>query len=135
MRLAAVVEDVLKNNPHLGGVHARDSDNVLIIMVLSRLGVYLDDHAKKVFMQLSFETITRCRRKLQEQGLYLSSEPVTKERKFKSMAMQQNTPVATPKRIEQVMGQHGEPPQEATQQSLLEVAPLPPKRSNPYGSH
>lgn len=99
MRVSKIVEDVLREN-----VKSRNSDKVLLIFVYRRLG--LDLTASQIYKLLdmpSAETITRVRRKLQEQGKYVADKSIAKERNFRSMQMQQNAPNASPKRIEDIV--------------------------------
>lgn len=73
----------------------RDSDKKLMLSVWYLQNPnYLDDF-KTFFKEkaISPETITRCRRKLQEEGLYLASKKVEEERfkKFSQMRNETNT--------------------------------------------
>ncbi|MFW5902401.1 MAG: hypothetical protein ACOCTT_00765 [archaeon] len=59
---------------------ARNSDKWLVIMVLREMGfdIYVDYH--QMDDMPSFESITRCRRKIQEKGKYLANDDVRNER-------------------------------------------------------
>lgn len=81
MKVSQLVEDALKRWPQ-----TRDSDKKLILAVWSEQGLRLTPEQKKLFYQVaSPESITRCRRKLQEQGKYPASKSVEEQRfkKFK----------------------------------------------------
>lgn len=86
-RTAKVVGYILAHNQL-----ARDSDNELIIECLQLEGANLNEWQKNVIRKLTFESITRCRRKLQEEGKYMPSDPVAKRRRLKSLIVQQNIP-------------------------------------------
>jgi len=70
------VEEVLREDKR-----ARNNDKWLIIQVLRKLGfkIYID--YKQLDEMPSFESITRCRRKFQEQGLYLPDKDVREARR------------------------------------------------------
>jgi len=81
------VQDALEEAPI-----TRDSDTHLILKVLNDMG-----YAKKLLDGIlipfeaipslpSFESITRCRRKFQEEGHYLASKEVRRERGYKEEA-------------------------------------------------
>lgn len=75
-RVARDVERVLSVNPD-----ARKSDKDLLWMYWRHMGLELAPHQIELFKSLpSPETVTRSRRKLQEQGKYLPPESITKER-------------------------------------------------------
>lgn len=95
MRLLPIIEDILRNNPK-----ARDSDSELNIHVMQRLGCNLTNSQIDKLRDINFESIRRTRQKLQEQGKYLPSDRVGKQRRLKSMIVQQNAPTAKPERIE-----------------------------------
>lgn len=97
MRLATVIETILSDSQA-----ARDSDNELIVQVLQRQGANLTMAQQETIKAMSFESITRCRRKFQEQGKYMPSPGVAKIRRLKSYIVQQNAPGASPQRLEQL---------------------------------
>lgn len=79
-KVSFVVEDCLKENKD-----ARDSDWVLYETVCKKLGFDTEKttlhqlvNARKLFP--TFESVTRARRKLQSEGLYLPSENVDRKR-------------------------------------------------------
>lgn len=73
----------------------RNSDKKLMLAVWHLQNPDYVDNFKTFFKEkaISPETITRCRRKLQEQGMYLASEKVDQERfnKFNQMRNYTNT--------------------------------------------
>lgn len=99
-RLTPLIEAILRDSPK-----ARDSDSELNIQVLLRLGVELTDAQIDKLRDINFESIRRTRQKLQEQGKYLPSPGVARQRRLKSYIMQQNTPTARPDRIERLVNE------------------------------
>lgn len=93
--IANQVEQALRDN-----LEARSDDRELIIEILQNHGADLTDQQKNLIRALSFETITRVRRKLQQEGQYLATDRVRRARKMKGMIMQQNVPGSTSKRVE-----------------------------------
>lgn len=76
-------------------VQCRNSDSVLIIGMLQINGANLDDRQKQLLRDVNFEAITRERRKLQEQGLYMPTDPlVLRKRRIKAAEIQQVAPSA-----------------------------------------
>ena len=74
-----VVNDVLRED-----VRARDSDTWLILQVLRKLGIKIFIDYSQLPDMPSFETITRCRRFIQNtEGLYLPSQDVQEYREIK----------------------------------------------------
>lgn len=98
MRLLPLIEDILKYNPK-----ARDSDRELLIEVMQRRGMNLSYSQIDKLRDINFESIRRTRQKLQEQGKYLPSPEVARQRRLKSMIMQQNAPIAKPERVERLV--------------------------------
>lgn len=94
-KLTPLIEAILRDNPK-----ARDSDSELNIQVLLRLGVMLSGAQIDKLRKINFESIRRARQKLQQAGKYLPSEKVAKQRKLKSLILQQNMPTAKPERAE-----------------------------------
>lgn len=75
-RMKSIVASVLQDD-----VKARSSDKWLILKVLQRLGFEVYADYEMIAELPSFETITRCRRKFQEEGLYPADEVVFEIRK------------------------------------------------------
>lgn len=72
---------------------SRSDDHLLLATTWYRLGFKLTQEQYNLFKTMpSAETVTRIRRKLQEQGKYQASKEVQKYRKHKSLVMQQNAP-------------------------------------------
>jgi hypothetical protein len=69
-----IVEEVLRTNDK-----ARNSDKWLIIEVLKKMGFKIFIDYKQLSDMPSFETITRCRRKLQEENPNLQSSYDTEQ--------------------------------------------------------
>lgn len=90
MAITKLIEQLLMKYPK-----CRDSDKELIIGILQMRGANLTDHQREVIRGISFESIRRTRQKLQEDGLYLPSPEVGKQRRLKSMIIQQNAPTAS----------------------------------------
>ena len=76
------------------GVGPRDSDKELIIQFMQiHLGMQLNAEQLKLLRTVNFESITRCRRKLQENGEYLPDDPeVAKKRMLKGYELEQTAP-------------------------------------------
>jgi hypothetical protein len=107
MRTAIIVERVLERN-----LNARNSDKVLFLQVWEEMGFYLSDSQRQKFLSLpSSESITRVRRKLQEQGRYPATERIKKTRELKSMIVQQNMPTASVQTAERVLEEVPDPVQ------------------------
>ena len=89
------------------GIGPRDSDKELLIQFMQiHLGMNLSAGQLQLLRTVNFESITRCRRKLQEGGEYLPDDPaVAKKRRLKSYEVQQTAPSESPaglqRRIEQ----------------------------------
>lgn len=74
----------------------RNSDAVLILGMLQVNGAELNDRQKRLVLSLQYEAITRQRRKLQEAGKYLPTDPeVAKKRRIKGYEIQQVASSAT----------------------------------------
>lgn len=87
-KYARQTEQLLTDYPQ-----TRNSDSVLIIGMLQINGAQLTTTQKRLIMSMSFEGITRERRKLQEAGKYLPTDPaVAKKRRLKSYEVQQVAP-------------------------------------------
>lgn len=83
---------------------ARNSDKELYILYMQRSGMNLTKEQIALIWDMpSFETIRRIRQKIQEGGELVADSDVAKERKFKAMEMEQNTPTAKPERVEQIL--------------------------------
>jgi hypothetical protein len=96
--LAHRVEDILAYSQD-----ARDSDAELLVQVLQSMGACLTQYQKDLIHSFSVESITRCRRKFQEEGKYLPSAHIAKQRRLKSYTVQQIAPSAKPERLQEVI--------------------------------
>lgn len=80
------VVEILKENriSPMSGVSPRDSDTELLIQFL-QIHLHADLNARQLELirSVNFESITRCRRKLQEGGEYLPSPEVARKRRLK----------------------------------------------------
>ena len=76
------------------GVGPRDSDKELLIQFMQiHLGMNLNAQQLELIRSVNFESITRCRRKLQENGEYLPDDPeVAKKRRLKGYELEQTAP-------------------------------------------
>lgn len=84
-KASIIVEQLLVNHPR-----TRNSDKDLIIGALQLKGANLTEQQREIIRSLNFESITRARRKFQESGRYLPTDPdVARQRRFKSYAIQQ----------------------------------------------
>lgn len=103
--ITKVVESILATQPE-----CRDSDRELLINVMQRYGVDLSPRQIVAFRHMpSVESVRRVRQKIQEQGKYLPSERVAKQRRLKGYIMQQNAPKASPERTGQLLEQQPKP--------------------------
>lgn len=94
-----MVEKILSNDER-----SRNSDKWLILKVWESQGLYLTEaQSYKFFSVASPETIRRIRQKLQESGKYQPTDTIKRERRFRGMRMQQISPKATPKYMEQTL--------------------------------
>ena len=108
MTTSILVERALKENIPVKfegrNVHPRNSDKALRLRVWELQGLHLNYHQmQKYFLVADTESIRRERQKFQELRQYPADKNVQKERNFKSYRMQQITPKATPKYIDQVL--------------------------------
>ncbi len=79
-KISEMVEDLLNEDPR-----TRDSDKFLIWKILIAKGIHIDFNK---FMELpSFESITRCRRKLQEDNDELKANFNVQQNRNEQMAM------------------------------------------------
>lgn len=102
------IDDLLAENTksQMTGVSPRDSDTELYIQLLQRiLRVNLTADQMRLIRSVNYESISRCRRKLQEQGKYHGSPEVMRRRRIKGYELQQTAPGETAagvqRRIEQ----------------------------------
>jgi hypothetical protein len=87
-RHARQAEQLLADYPQ-----TRNSDSVLLIGMLQINGAQLTKEQKQIIVGMNFEAITRERRKLQEAGKYLPTDPaVAKKRRTKGWEVQQVAP-------------------------------------------
>lgn len=98
-KVSDAVEKILTVNPM-----ARDSDNELLIDFLQASGAELSAHQQHIFRNVSFESITRCRRKLQEEGKFMPSPQVARQRRLKSYIVQQNIPTTKAEKVPELVG-------------------------------
>jgi hypothetical protein len=98
MKTSTLVEQLLARYPN-----CRDSDKDLIIGMLQARGANFTPKQLQLIRSVSFESVTRCRRKLQEQGKYMPSSSVQKQRKLKSLMVQQLAPTARPDQLQTVI--------------------------------
>ena len=83
-----LTEELLKRYPN-----CRNSDSDLIIGILHAHGVFLSQHDRDIIRGINFESITRMRRKLQNAGEYIPTDPeVARRRKIKGFEIQQTAP-------------------------------------------
>lgn len=76
------VELILKRDER-----SRDDDKWLIIQVLREMGFNIFIPYEKLKSLPAFESITRCRRKFQEQGLYQANKKTVDERRSEETKM------------------------------------------------
>lgn len=83
---------------------ARNSDTALWLIYAQKSGLNLSSEQVEVFKNMpSPETIRRTRQKIQEEGHYLPSATVGRERKLRSYVMRQNIPGAKPEKVEKII--------------------------------
>ncbi len=100
-KVTPTVEKILRDYPQ-----TRSSDKLLLLYVWHNMGLILTEKQMEKFMDMpSTETIRRIRQKIQENGQYLATDRIRRERHIKSLEVQQNEPTAQPKRLEQVLEQ------------------------------
>lgn len=79
----------------------RNSDSNLIIAILHINGVFLSHQDREIIRSIHFESITRERRKIQESGRYLPTDPaVLRKRRIKAAEIQQTAPGETPQGLQ-----------------------------------
>lgn len=96
--ITMIVERVLSNSEN-----ARNSDKELIIEVLEQLGMDFTERELHIIRSVNFESIRRMRQKLNEQGKYLPRPEVARQRRLKSMIVQQNAPQAKPEYLNKLV--------------------------------
>lgn len=95
MTEAERVEAILKAVPK-----TRDSDKELLIIYCQKAGLELTDRQIAKLRQMpSSDTITRIRRKLQEQGKYPASESVNNARYEKYKSVRENINHESPEQL------------------------------------
>ncbi len=83
-------------------VSPRDSDHELIIQFLQlHMHMGLNQAQIDLLRSVSFESLTRARRKLQENGEFLPSPEVAKKRRLKNYEIHQVAPKETPAGLQQ----------------------------------
>lgn len=86
----------------------RNSDSNLIIAILHVNGIFLSHQDREIIRGISFESITRERRKLQEEGKYLPTDPeVARKRRIKGYEIQQTAPGETPHGLQERIANNG----------------------------
>lgn len=99
MTVAQQVENLLKYVPS-----TRGSDRELWITYAQKFGVQLTEaQVDKIRQMPSLETLTRVRRKIQEEGRYPAPPKIARERRMKSYEMQQNMPSSNAKRTSDIL--------------------------------
>jgi hypothetical protein len=88
-RTANLVKSILENSQD-----ARNSDKVLLHDYLQHKGIGFNEKQTDIFLSVNFETITRIRRKLQEEGLYLADAETSRQRKLKASIVKEVAPIA-----------------------------------------
>lgn len=85
----------------------RNSDHDLIIGMLQLNGADLSQNQRDLIRGMSFESITRCRRKLQEEGKYTPTDPAVREKRgFKALVVQQNAPTVGAAKLQETIEQN-----------------------------
>lgn len=103
MTTAQRVENILRASQL-----ARNSDKKLISIYLEKSGLNLTGSQIDKLMSLpSFETITRVRRKLQEQGKYPADAETTEHRYNKFKKVRANMATADPRTAEELLEARG----------------------------
>jgi hypothetical protein len=92
-KVQKTVERVLSEN-----TKTRDSDQLLILEVWQKQGLVLTLEQRYHFMSVANpESIRRTRQKLQQEGKYLPSPKIARERKLRSYEMEQAIPALKPR--------------------------------------
>lgn len=97
------VTTILESNDasRMTGVTPRDSDKELVIQILQRCrGMNMTVEQVGIMRSINFESIRRCRQKLQSQGKYLGSPEIMKKRRVKGYELEQVTPVESAQGIQ-----------------------------------
>lgn len=97
------VTAILESNDasRMTGVTPRDSDKELVIQILQRCrGMNMTVEQVGIMRSINFESIRRCRQKLQSQGKYLGSPEIMKKRRVKGYELEQVTPVESAQGIQ-----------------------------------
>jgi len=93
-----VVEKLLDENSvsKMSGVAPRDSDTELYIQFLQRhMGCGLSAIQMDIIRSINYESISRARRKMQENGQFLPSPEVGRKRRLKGFEIEQVAPKET----------------------------------------
>ena len=99
IKIATIVEQILSEHPK-----SRDSDNDLLARVWYAMGLRLTREQYDKLQELpSSDTITRIRRKLQEQGKYKASEGIQKYRRYKHRVIRQNAATSDAQLLERYL--------------------------------
>lgn len=101
MKAIAVVSNVLGEN-----TNARSNDKTLFILAGQKYGLWLSQAQKEAFYSMpSFETFRRIRQKLQENGKFIATDSIARQRKFKSWQLQQRIKETMPDKIENLINE------------------------------
>lgn len=99
MNVTQAVERILRDHPN-----SRNSDKAMFLYVMQEAGMNLSRAQIDIFRDMpSLESVRRVRQKLQEQGKYPADSEIQKERKHKSMVMEQASPVYSAENIERTL--------------------------------
>lgn len=85
---------------------ARNWDNILIAGVLEKMGFTMTLEQYIIFINANFESIRRTRQKFQEQGMFVATDGVIKQRRAKANQMQQVMPNTKPERVSEIVEDH-----------------------------
>lgn len=95
VKISTRVENILK-----ASYSARNSDKALLLIYMQKSGMNLSQSQIEVFNKLpAFETITRVRRVLQEQGKYEPSEQVMEARYQKYQSVKEGINHEDPEKL------------------------------------
>ena len=97
-KVADRVKEILSRN-----LSARNSDKYLLLDYLQEQGVNFTPEQTEIFLSVNFESITRVRRKLQEEGKYLADPEIEKQRKLKASMTRYVAPIATTNNLADVL--------------------------------
>ncbi len=100
LKISERVENIMRVS-----VASRNSDKELIILYMQKSGMDLSERQLKIFRDMpAFETITRIRRQLQEEGKYTASPEVEEARYKKYIATKQGINHEDPEKLLEAQG-------------------------------